>query len=61
MTGLKSQIHTRNVRSGVQGGQLAAQLVLRAGIDAPSIVATAAEEFLQPFVPGALDQLPFSL
>jgi len=28
------------------------------GIDAPGIVATAVEEFLQPFVPDALDQLP---
>jgi hypothetical protein len=31
------------------------------GIDAPGIVATAVEEFLQPFVPDALDQFPLFL
>jgi hypothetical protein len=31
------------------------------GIDAPGIVATAVEEFLQSFVPDALDQFPVFL
>lgn len=55
------QIHIRNVRGGIQRSQLVAQLVFMVGIDASAIVATAVEEFLQPFVPDAFDQFPLFL
>ena len=40
------QINIRNVGSRIQGGQLIAQFILMVGIDAPGIIATAAEKLL---------------